>query len=226
MNYHNHGGFFIYYGMKKLLFLFAAVMTVATVWVFCACSANGMSRVSERRGGYFTAANDAMTVTAVSGVRETPYETDGVVGALKPYTLITVVPAKFDVDAVYTYSATIGQATYGGTLIVHPFAASFSAELDIEAAESFTVTVMRGVDKTELVLDSLVTADMLAYDKAIDAAKTELKPRGDYEIRARIIKNPLGDDGLCWHVAFYSADGQCGVLLDPTNAKILAKKTD
>ena len=212
--------------MKRLLFLFAAIMTVATVWIFCACSADGMARVSERRSGYFAATSDAMTVTAVSGVRETPYETDGAIGALKPYTLITVVPAKFDVDAVYTYSATIGQATYGGTLIVHPFAASFSAELDVEATDGFTVTVTRGGEKTELVLGSVVTDDMLAYDRAIDAAKTELKPRGDYEIRARIIKNPLGDDGLCWHVAFYSADAQSGVLIDPLSAKILAKKTD
>ena len=55
-------------------------------------------------------------------------------------------------------------------------------------------------------------------------AKQELNPTGKYEIRARIIKNPLSE-GLCWHVAFYFGDDKtCGVLLDPTTAKVLAIK--
>lgn len=211
--------------MKKLCAVFAAVMTAATVWLLCSCGTDSMENVSERRSGYFTATDGAITVTAVSGVRETPYTLDGKVGTLKPYTLITVVPTAFDIDAVYTYSAKVGSATYGGALTVHPFAASFSAEFDAEVTGEFTVTVICGGVNSELQMTSLVTPDMFGYDRAIDAAKTELKPSGDYEIRVRIIKNPLGGEGVCWHVAFYTENTQCGVLLDPITAKVLAKKT-
>ena len=42
----------------------------------------------------------------------------------------------------------------------------------------------------------------------------------------RLINNPVGE-GLCWYVVFYFADGKnCGVLLDPTTAKVLAKRSD
>ncbi len=202
-------------------------MSVLTVLLLWACSGDTMKNVSERRSGYFTATVGGMTVTAVSGVRETSFDADGAVsGELKPYTLITVVPDTFDVDAVYTYSAVIGDCKYGGTLVVHPFAASYSAELDVEAVGAFTVTVQSGSSSVEAELRSLVTADMFAYDRAIDAAENELKPRGDYEIRVRLIKNPLDGEGVCWHVTFISADGEGGVLLDPITAKVLAKRTE
>ena len=103
-------------------------MTVATIWVFCSCGTNDMLDVSERRSEYYTAADGTMAVTAVSGGRENPYQIDGKAGELKPYTLITLVPTSFNIDAVYTYTVRLGSATYGGALNVHPFAASFSAE--------------------------------------------------------------------------------------------------
>lgn len=209
--------------MKKLCLLFAAVMTVVTVMLF-SCGTDPMDRVSERRSGYFSATEGNYTVTAVSGVREDPYVSDGKVGSVKPYTLVTLVPKDFDIDAVYTYTAEIKGSTYGGALNVHPFAASFSAEFDAEATEDFVVKIKRGTDTVALTLHSAVAKDTITFDRAIDAAKTALKPSGNYEIRARIIKNPFGDDGMCWHVLFYTGSGESSVLLDPTTAKVLAKK--
>ena len=212
--------------MKKLCAAFAAIMTIATIMLLFGCGTDYMQNVSERRSGYYTASDGMLTVTAVSGVRETPYTADGAVGALKPYTLITVVPSAFDVDALYTYTARIGDSVYGGALTVHPFAASFSAEFDAEVTDAqFTVEILSTGAKSTLTLKSLVTSAMMSFDRAIDAATTAVKPTGNYEIRARIIKNPLDDNGVCWHVAFYAdSDRMSGVLLDPITAKVLAKK--
>lgn len=213
--------------MKKLPLFFAAIMTVATLWFLCSCGTDGMKNVSERRSAYYTASDGSFTVTAVSGVRETPYAADGEVATIKPYTLITVVPSVFDVDAVYTYKAKTQAGEYGGALVVHPFAASFSAEFDAETTgDGFTVTVKCGDSTYEYVMSSLVTDEMMTYDSAIDAAVSEIKPQGQYEIRARIIKNPLDTEPiLCWHVLFYlQSGGESSVLLDPVTAKILAKK--
>lgn len=213
-------------GIKGLTLIFAAVMTVLSLWLLGACGTDGMENVSERRSGYYSADGVGGAVAAASGVRETPYTIDGAAAALKPYTLITFTPVKFDADAVYTYRATTSAGSYGGTLVAHPFAASFSAEFDSETTDGeFTISITTGGKTEEYVLKSLITEDMFGYDKAIDAARKELDPPEPYEIRVRVIKNPLGD-GLCWHVSYYSADGAvCGVLLDPVTAKIIAKKT-
>lgn len=198
-------------------------MTVVTV-ILCSCGTDPMQNVSERRSGYFTAVADGYTVTAVSGVREDPFAADGKAGKLKPYTLITLVPKDFDMDAVITYTADTGGSTYGGTMIVHPFAASFSAEFECETKSDFTVGIKCKGVLTRIELKSSVTQSMITYDRAITAAKTAVAPRGAYEIRVRLIKNPLDGDGICWHVNFISESGESGVLLDPDTAKVLAKK--
>lgn len=209
--------------MKKPCFLFVAITVISSV-LFCGCGGDEPNRISERRSEYLVASDGEYTVTAVSGVRENPFTADGNVGAIKPYTLITLAPKNFDIDAIYTYVAEYGGATYGGTLAVHPFAASFSAEFDAEVKSEFSLTVECGGVRNGYKLKSLVVPDMIDCDLAIDVAKTSLKPSGAYEIRARLIKNPLGADGLCWHVSFCAADYQSSVLLDPYTAKTLAKK--
>ncbi|MDE7463763.1 MAG: hypothetical protein K2M48_01940 [Clostridiales bacterium] len=211
---------------KKLCVVFAVIMTAATVWLFAGCSSDPMENVSERRSEYFTASDELFTVTAVSGVRELRYATDGVAGELKPYTLLTVVPKTFDVDAVYTFTAKTAKGEYGGSLVVHPFAASFSAEFDSETTGAFTVTIKCGDVSREYGPKSRVDGDMISYDRAIEAAGKALDlKKGQHEVRVRMIENPIGGEGLCWHVAYYYKDGtSCGVLIDPVSAKTLAVK--
>ncbi|MCH5161432.1 MAG: hypothetical protein J1G04_05320 [Clostridiales bacterium] len=218
--------------MKKLCFLFAAVMTAVTVLWLTACADSPLDNVSERRCAYFSATDGdgSFKLTAVSGEREDPYVSDGVAGKLVPYTLITFAPTDenmFDVDGTYTYEAVIdgGAKKYGGALVVHPFAASFSAEFPFETRGAFTVTVYMGEGvKRVFELHNQVDGAFMSVERAIGAAKQELDPTGKYEIRARIINNPL-TDGLCWHVAFYfDTGGTCGVLLEPVTAKVLAVK--
>ncbi|MCH5163305.1 MAG: hypothetical protein J1G38_07480 [Clostridiales bacterium] len=211
---------------KKLCMIFAAIMTAATVWVFLSCGADAMENVSERRSGFFSASDDAFTITVVSGVREKTYEADGKAGELKPYTLVTVAPKEFDVDAIYTFTAKTKKGEFGGTLTVHPFAASFSAEFDSETTGAFTIEIKGGGTAREYSPTSLVTKDMISYRQAIEAAGKALKlPEGQHEVRVRMIENPIGGEGLCWHVAYYYKDGKdYGVLIDPTSAKALAVK--
>lgn len=198
-------------------------MTVVTIILF-SCGVDSMDRVSERRSRYYTATGEGYTLTAVSGVRESNFAADGKAGTLIPYTLITLVPNEFDIDAVITYTANADGCTFGGTMIVHPFAASFSAEFEHETtAQEFSVTIKVGDGTVDFAVQSQITSDMITFDRAISAAKSSVAPKGEYEIRARIIKNPLGD-GLCWHINFIYADGDTGVLLDPVTAKVLAKK--
>lgn len=211
--------------MKKLSYLFAAVMTALTVALFGGCGTDEIKNLSERRSSFFTGGAEGISVTVVSGVRESPYVSDGKAGALIPYTLITLVPREFDIDAVYTYSAEVGSHEFGGGFTVHPFAASFSAEFEFETTSDFTAVISQGDKTYNIELVSAIPDGAISYSRAVEAARTEIKPSGEYEVRARLLSNPLGGEGLCWHVAFITANGQTGVLLDPVTAKVLAKKT-
>ncbi len=207
-------------------------MTIASILFFAGCSPDPMNGVSERRSAYLYAEDDRFKVSAVSGVREQPYEADGKVGELVPYTLVTVAPTsseKFDVDAAYTYEACVkydgGEKKFGGALVVHPFAASFSAEFPFETTGcEVTVRVFAGGEKYDYTMTSLAEKDMIGYDTAIEAAKKELGDAAVGEIRVKLIKSPIGD-GVCWHVEFCGDGGRSGVLLDPVTAKVLAKKS-
>ncbi len=215
--------------MKKLCMLFAFFMTVATVLLFTSC-ASDMDGVSERRSGYYSASDGEYNIVAVSGVRESNYARDGETFELVPYTLVTlsnIDESAFDVDAVITYEATAtggdGEKKFGGALVTHPFAASYSAEYAFETTgEELKIVIVKGEERREYTLKSL-TGGAMPYDRAIAAARDELSGAKG-EIRARIIKNPIGD-GVCWHVEFITADSSCGVLLDPITTKVLAKKS-
>lgn len=216
--------------MKKLCFVFAAVMTIFTILFLSGCKP-APDGLSERRSGFFYAEDEVFKITAVSGIREEPYAADGVVGTTVEYTLITVAPTDekaFDPDAVLTYNATVvaepGEKRFGGGLTAHPFAASYSAEYAFETtADMITLTVKWGETTREYTLKTQVTPEMLTYDKAVSVCKKELAPSGVYETRAKLIRNPIGD-GLCWHVEFCSGDAVVGALIDPLTAKVLAKK--
>ena len=94
-----------------------------------------------------------------------------------------------------------------------------------EIASEFTVTISCGGNSVDYGLTSCVPADAISFEQAVDAAKNEFDClNGNYEIRARIIKNPIDGSGVCWHVSFYSENIDCGVLLDPVSAKVIAKK--
>lgn len=211
--------------MKKPFFCFAAMLSVLVAVMFLfSCAGDPMSGVSERRSGYYYAEGDGFKITAVSGVREQPFETDGTCGALKSYTLITVVPDVFDVDALYTYSAVTYGGEFGGALTVHPFAASFSAEFDSETtAAAFSVTIKTKEKEHVFELKSQKPESAVTFDRAIEQARRVISPPESCETRVRIVKNPLGD-GLCWHVAFYSNSSSCAVLLDCVTLNTLAKK--
>ncbi len=218
--------------MKKLCMAFAAIMAAATIILLGGCGVREPKNLSERRSGYFTSTDGKYAVTAISGVREDPYESDGTAQPLKPYTLITLAPvdkAAFDIDAEFKYEATVADAeserSFGGAMIMHPFAASYSAEFDFETTHNFKVKIIIGTETLEYELCSAVPENAIDYRAAIDAAKTELDVPDDCEVRVRLIKNPVDKTGLCWQVSFITGtDVSSGVLLDPVTARAIAVK--
>ena len=93
-------------GKKRLLFGLAVVVLCCFCLVGCGKSEldKYSSKISELREYLYSAANDDYRVTAISGVREDPYELNGLSCTKREFTVITVTPKTFAPNKTYKYT--------------------------------------------------------------------------------------------------------------------------
>ena len=196
-----------------------ALMLLVALGAFCGCASSqlekNMDNVSELREHLFAAESADYKLTAISGIREEPYELDGVSSSKRDFTVLTVTPVVFSADKTYRYKTEINGTTYEGDLLPHPFAQSLSADIPATATSDFAVTIICGGEQSfelkNLVQGELIGAEK-AFDIALDKLKNELKKfrsKGKLhaEIYVRLMENPIdGNGGYFWYVSFVGED--------------------
>ena len=205
--------------MKTTVKALSAVLCVLCCTVLFGCGGSVLEKytdsISELRDKVFCAESASYKIAAISGHREDPYEMNGVSGAKRAFTVITVTPTAFAPDKAYRYKAEIGDDVYEGDLLPHPFAQSLSADIPVAAAADFTVSVT--CDGTEtLAVKNTVPGEIIGAEKALSIAleklRDELKRFRSHgklhaEIYVRLMENPIdGNGGYFWYVAFVGED--------------------
>lgn len=199
--------------------LCAALIAAAVCACLCGCGKTNLekysSSISELRENLYAAENAEYKVTAISGMREDPYELDGASKGKREFTVITITPANFDAGANYRYRVVVGDETYEGDFLPHPFAQSLSADIPKTVTSEFTVAVICGGEQT-FEMENAVTGELISAEKALtialDKLKNEIKrfrSKGklNAEIYVRLIENPIdGNGGYFWYVAFVGAE--------------------
>lgn len=219
--------------MKKRIVIFLSVLLLSASAVFLsACSAPDITqnqRLSELRSDILCGSAGDYSVVLVTGIRENPFEIDGVSQADKVYfTVITVTVANYDPLSEYNFTVSIGGQSYTGKLSRHPYNQSYSAEINaLTDVPQMLLTLSRGATDTEITLNSVKGEDFISAQKAFEIAEKELKDavaalETDYEIFVRLIENPINPGGgYFWYVAFISTNKTTlGVLIDPVTMKI------
>ncbi|MDE7395881.1 MAG: hypothetical protein K2M95_07170 [Clostridiales bacterium] len=220
--------------MRKKAFL---VLTLFFSLFLFGCGGGNLhkyeSNISELREHLFAAESAGYKITAVSGVREDPYEMDGRSEKKRAFTVVTVIPAQYAAGQTLTYRAECGDKTFEGDLLPHPFAAQFSVDLPFTATEPFSFTV---IDKTEtsFTLEKVVTGDAIGAEKALtialeklkkDLARFKSKGKLHAEIYVRLIENTTsGEGGYFWYVAFVSDADSIAVLLHADTGAVAATR--
>jgi hypothetical protein len=225
--------------MKKRLHLIflpaAALILFAIVFGLSGCK-SAMERydpvVSELRDNIYLAESDRFSVSVITGKREDPFLMDGHAGGTRAFTLITIVPKSG--AGPFTYKATVNGKEYTGDLLPHPFAPSFSADIEVLSTDSaIPVTVSGGGTEETLTAVSVKNDRMITADKAIEIAEKRLKTRvdgfksnGTYrcEVYVRLLQNPIDNSGgYHWYVAFIGENHTIyAVLIDPESMEIVA----
>lgn len=220
---------------RAVAIIFAVCMAVA----LCGCTKSNLEKysenISELREHIFAAESAEYKVTAISGMREEPYEMNGVSAGSRDFTVVTVTPADFKADKSYRYRTEIAGEVYEGDLLPHPFAQSLSADIPAEAKEDFTFTVT-GDGEVDFQMVRAVTGEMISADKALGIALDKLsgelkKFRSggtlNAEIYVRLMENPIdGNGGYFWYVAFVGEDkATVAVLLRGDTGAVSAIRT-
>lgn len=219
--------------MKKKLCLLLAIICSLGLFGCKGTVEKNFEKISELRDAVYEGGDEALKVTAISGLKEEPFDIDGLANGMTEFTLITIVPSDFDETVGYSYEITISDSDFVGAFAIHPFENSYSALIPLRTdAESLEVAVIKGKTRTEYVLSSPITENFIDADKALEIALKKLssclksfdKDDISYEIYCRLTANPISNaDGYYWYVAFVGEGGTTfAVLIDPETMEIVA----
>lgn len=210
--------------MRKKFFVL--IVGAALCAALCGCGNSNLHKyennISELREYLFAAENADYKITAISGVRENPYVLDGVSQQKQDFTVITVTPTVFAPEKTYRYRMTVGDATYEGDLLPHPFAQSLSVDVPVATTSEFALTVSDGAEQN-FAMQSAVSGELIGAEKAftiaLDKLKNEIKRfrnkgKLNAEIYVRLLENPIdGSGGYYWYVAFVGEEKETVAIL-------------
>lgn len=213
----------------------AVIILAALVFTFEACKSpieRYEHAISELRDNIYIAENDHYSVQIITGKREDPFVMDGHAGGVRDFTVVTLDPKAGAGD--YSYRVTVNGTEYAGAFIPHPFARTYSADIEVLSADSeIALTVTSGPNSDDLTAKSVKTDNMITASKAVEIADKKLKNRIEgfrsgnvlsCEVYVRLIANPVDNSGgYHWYVAFIGENQAIyAVLIEPVSMQVVA----
>lgn len=201
-----------------IAFAVAAAALCFAALCFAACGGTTLERfaprLSDYRSALFEGEADGMRITVISGVRETPYASDGRSEKEKTEYAVFTLEGYSGGEAELAFS-------FGGreeklTLSRHPFRDTLSSEiaLYIDAA-ALTLTV--GGTEIEAVRVQPTVDGEYALTLACETAGDP-----DGEVLLRLTRSSATGEGLYWYAAFVTEDDTVSVLIDAESGEVCA----
>ena len=216
--------------MKKFI---AIILVVFSLLTFSACKSQpGLEvYVSELRSNLYAGESDDIKVKASYGYKETPYQNDGKIGALKPLLTIKLM-GKESSQSTYTVSFDFNNQKYSADFRLSPTSHSLIATFEIENfnPEQFNLTLSCGDNLHTINMSSIIPKGTISYVKALECLK-QSQPQliksfsdadGNFnaEIYARII---VKNDKAYWYVGLAGGNDLLkALLIDGKSGEVLA----
>lgn len=225
--------------MKKYFVLFASLsLIVFMVFLFTGCtSPSNENYIADIRNGIFDGECEEFNATLVYGLRETPYQSNGIANKLVEFGIISVVfeNAPSESETVKYALSIDGETTLSGTLEKSPYTTEYMADIGttIDPASTIKLTISYGDEEKEISLDSKNSSWTITSEKALEvglnAFKDEIatynKNNQTYEIYVKIMTQQETNFGkYFWSVSIVSSSGEKhNIVLSSNSEEILLK---
>ena len=222
--------------MKKFFLL----LMLALVFMLGGCGQDNLAILQknsvESRDAYFVSQDKDNLFTLVSGKREDPYQTDGVVEKLVDFALFSFEPAKVPTYTTLHYFVVIDNIEYEGDLEKSDYSSGYVVDLEIYVPQTATVSARVFKDDFEAQANLVCVSKDFATSQtdAIKIAYNALKGQIDDhiskdtlcgEVYVKIWKDFSSEQSeYYWYVGFACKEQTYGVLINASTGKVVSIK--
>ena len=177
-----------------------------------------LDNLAEARFYMKQAQNDSVRVQFTSGMREEPYNMDGVANKTTAFAIINVDPKDSSLRDRHELKGTlkIGGELTEVTLDRNPYDKNFAADLGrlVDAASEVSFTLVLGeLDQPTFNLTDAMPEGAVTWEQALAVAMehhvADLKCCKKFEVYVKIINDLTKESGAFWYVQFvHSGDGK------------------
>ena len=193
-------------------------------------------KIVESRDTYFVSQDKENLFTLVSGKREDPYQTDGVVGDLVDFALLSFEPATALSYTSLNYFIVIDNIEYEGEIEKSDFSSGYVVDIEKSVPQTATVSVRIFKDNFEAQSNLTCVSKDFTINQidAIKIAYNALKSQFDAniskgalcgEVYVKIWKDFSSDKcEYFWYVGFACKEQTYGALISTSTGKVLSIK--
>ena len=223
--------------MKKII---TSILLIALFVPLCACgnkSINIKDYLIEERDNLFLAKDSIYQSTLSSGKREIDYDLDGIVNEKTDFAILSI--SRLDNEPMandnYSYSVTIGDETYTGSLEKSSIDNSYVADLEVAIPDDSEVSII--ITFTGYTFDQTATnvSTDFAYDKSsiLEIANKELSnelknivKNNKIEVIMKIIKDYSSElNNYYYYIGVVATNGEVlGLLISTDTGEVVSKK--
>ncbi len=228
--------------MKKFLILLSGIIIVCTLLISFKKEDKidlSYANIAEVRYNLFSAEDNNLIVTFMSGKREEPYVLDGVPQKEVEFGIVTIVfkiekPNVEDVTAVLN----INDKQYTSNLEENPFDGTYVYDIKtvVKDDDNLTINITWGDNNKAYNLQIQSQNWSCDWKKALKIASNEFKTeienftvngKLEAEIYVKIIEDPSKNlDKKYWYVGLLSKTGKkIALIIDPETDEILARQS-
>ena len=211
------------FGKKTtIVTLCALVIAVGAIIGFTALNRKGQidlarNNLAEARFYMKQAQTDTLKIQFYSGMREEPYEMNGIAEKTTAFAIINVDPKDSSLKEAHELRGTIkiGEELIEVTLDRNPYDKNFAADISrfVEVEKEITFTLF--LSDTETPTFTLVNAmpeSAITWERALEIATErtadKLKEQKQFETYVKIISDLSTESGAFWYIQFVTTDGK------------------
>lgn len=212
---------------NKILIIAASLLVVAALIVIGISSLGrtdlyqlSLDSISEARFYMkFSDEHQNLKVQFFTGMREEPYNSDGVASKTTAFAIINVEPRTGKDKILDNYlelkgTLKIGDEQLEVTLDKNPFDRNFACDLERLVDENLEVTFTLRLDTDTIIftLQDAMPDNAIKWERALEIAtetmESKLEVAGKFEVHVRIVHNIVQGSGGHWYVQFNAANGE------------------